>query len=84
LTSIPVNPEHHDQKPKMQQRKNEMLTTQMMKRRGFLQGTAAIGALALAGVPRIASAEMYNMKLNIMSHPGQILPIFAHHIEYLK
>ena len=61
-----------------------MITTQMMKRRGFLQGTAAIGALAAAGLPRAASAEMYNVKLNIMSHPGQILPIFTHHTEYMK
>ena len=60
-----------------------MTTTQMIKRRGFLQGTAAVGALAIAGVPRSAFAEMYNVKLNIMSHPGQILPIYTHHTEYL-
>ena len=61
-----------------------MITTQTLKRRGFLQGTAAIGAMALAGFPRDAAAQMYNVKLNIMSHPGQILPIFTHHTEYLK
>ena len=61
-----------------------MITTQTIKRRGFLQGTAAIGALAMAGMPRPASAEMYNVKLNIMSHPGQILPIYTHQADFLK
>ena len=61
-----------------------MITTQMIKRRAFLQGTAAVGALAIAGIPRSVFAETYNVKLNIMSHPGQILPIYTHHTEYLK
>ena len=53
-------------------------------RRTFLQYSAATSALATVGMPNSAAAEMYNVTLNIMSHPGQILPIYTHHTEYLK
>lgn len=62
-----------------------MITTQTLKRRGFLKSATAFGALATAGaLPRMAAAEMYNVELNIMSHPGQILPIYTHHTDFLK
>ena len=55
-----------------------------LNRRSFLQYSAATGALATAGVPLAAAAEKYDVTLNIMSHPGQILPIYTHHTDYLK
>ena len=62
-----------------------MLTTQMIKRRSFLKGTSAFGALAAAGIlPRGAQAETYGVKLNAMSHPGQILPVYTHQTAFLK
>ncbi len=54
-------------------------------RRQFLQQSAAFGALAAAGFPlNTLAAEMYDVQLNIMSHPGQILPIYTHHTDFLK
>ncbi len=61
-----------------------MTINQTLKRRNFLQGSTAVGTLALAGFPRSALAQMFNIKLNVMSHPGQILPIFTHQADYLK
>lgn len=62
-----------------------MITTTHLKRRTFLQGSAAFGSMAVLGaMPNVASAETYDTTLNIMSHPGQILPIYTHHTDYLK
>ncbi|NOZ32099.1 MAG: extracellular solute-binding protein [Alphaproteobacteria bacterium] len=62
-----------------------MTTTHLMKRRTFLHGSAALGALGLSGMSLKAGAsEIYNTTLNIMSHPGQILPIYTHQAEFLK
>jgi multiple sugar transport system substrate-binding protein len=57
-----------------------------MKRRTFLQGSAlALGAVAAGGLPlRARAADMYDVTLNIMSHPGQILPIYTHQSDYLS
>jgi len=61
-----------------------MIGKKEVNRRTFLQYTAATGALATAGIALPARAEMYNVTLNIMSHPGQILPIYTHHTDFLK
>ncbi len=53
-------------------------------RREFLKYSAATGAMIAIGNPLNVIAETYNVTLNIMSHPGQILPIYTHHTEYLK
>jgi len=53
-------------------------------RRTFLKYTAATGALATTGMASPARAEMYNVTLNVMSHPGQILPIYTHQTDFLK
>ena len=48
-----------------------MITTTQLKRRTFLQGSAAFGSMAVLGaMPNVASAETYDTTLNIMSHPG--------------
>lgn len=61
-----------------------MKKTNAFNRRAFLQYSAATGAIATAGLPTFAAAENYDVTLNIMSHPGQILPIYTHHTDYLK
>jgi len=61
-----------------------MITTQTLKRRTFLQGATALGALSATGLSTRAQARMFDVELNIMSHPGQILPIYTHHTDYLK
>ena len=55
-----------------------------LNRRMLLKGSAALGALAF-GLPGFAAArEFEGVTLNVMSHPGQILPIFTHHTDYLR
>ncbi len=55
-----------------------------LSRRKFLQYSAATGALVASGLPSTATAQTYDVTLNIMSHPGQILPIYTHQTEFLK
>lgn len=41
--------------------------------------------MAAVGLPAPAIAqEKYDVTLNILSHPGQIMPIFTHHTEFLR
>jgi multiple sugar transport system substrate-binding protein len=61
-----------------------MFSNNTLDRRTFLKYTAATGVLASAGIPVAAQAEKYDTTLNIMSHPGQILPIYTHHTKFLK
>lgn len=54
-------------------------------RRSFLLRSGAFGALAAAGgPPQLARAESYDAQLKVMSHPGQILPVYTAHTDYLR